>query len=892
MDVRPGEGRLLLESAATLFGLVAAHTLLETARDALFLGRSPPSRLTFVYGLLALLAAFVGRMNTRFVRNFGRRNALIFTLFAAAYGTILLYLAPPSDVVYFVLYVWSGLLGSVLVVQFWMFVARRFTVAQGKRLFGPLAAGGVLGAVAGAGLAVPLLELIPVAALLPCAAGVYLATAIGVTTVPVDRAGVPVGGSTAQPFRSGLALFRDNPYLVRLALLVAVSTAAVLCADYLFKSVAAERVAAEDLGDFFAKYYAALNVVALGVQLLLAQAIVRRTGVVIAFLVLPALLVLGAAGTILTGGALLAVLATKGADGSLRHSLHRIVSELLWMPVPEAVRVKSKVLIDTVIVRGTQGLTAAVLLGMSTLGLGDASHLAILTGSLALAWILGGLTLRRAYLELFRTALQRHTPRDAQELRLDLDNVEVVVEALSSRDTDRATAAIQLLASSGRARLIPALILYHEAAEVLLAALEVIATDDRDDWMPLAVRLLEHEEERVRFAALRALARAGDRDAVEARLLDISPAVRAHAAYWLAEASSEPPETQEPVRAILDVEGEAGCEARVGLLEAIAAEGQRRWADVVLEAMQSDDPRVAAAATRAMARVEDPRFIPMLIERLRYREGRAAVREAIVQLGEPALEALERALRDPDTDRRVRRHVPRTISRFGTQRAADILCEQLAFETHGRVRYKILRGLGRMVTEHAVRLDRGPLELQAKLNLVEHLRLAALWHPLADRVPAQLRPRRAHDLLIGLLEDKMKQALERASRLLQLVHAGEDLRTTFRAAESPDRDARAQALEFLDALTLDAEVAEIRELLRVALDDLPWSERLTRAAPYIGPTPSTTEQALARLRDDSDVAVRGIAELYARSLEAPDRSVEVEPEAYERAPEGAHVGGS
>jgi len=868
IDLRPGEGRLVWESTLTLFGLIAAHTLLETARDTLFLGRLAPSRLTLVYAALAVLAIFVGKLNARFVRNFGRRNALIFTLFGASYGTVVMYLLPASDATYFALYVWSGLLGSVLVVQFWMFAGQRFTVAQGKRLFGPLAAGGVLGAVAGAGLAVPLIQVMPVENLLPGSAALFMITALGLTAVPTDRAGVPLGEASAPPLARGLGLFRDNPYLTRLAVLVALATATVLSTDYLFKSVVATQVAPEQLGDFFARYYAGLNAVALLVQLLVAQAVVRRGGVVGSFLVLPGLLLFGLAATVATSGLLLSVLITKGADGSLRHSLHRIASELLWMPVPDAVRTKSKVFIDTVVVRGTQGLTATALLGISALGFGSAPTLALFTGLLATAWLVLGMRLRRPYLELFRQALQSGSSgaREAERLDLNLNNVEVVLEALSSRDPLQATAAMRLLASSGRARLIPALVLYHEADEVLLLALEVITTQQRQDWIPLALRLLEHDHEQVRFAALRALARVGDQGAIEGRLLDISPAVRAHAAYWLAESSQQAPEDQEPVRSILEMHTQAGCDARVGLLDAIAAEGRDRWANVILSAVEDPDPAVVQAATQAMARVRDARFIPLLIDRLRYREGRVAVREAIVQLGEPALEALEQALRHPDTDRRVRRHIPRTISRFGTQRAADILSEQLSFETNGRVRYKILRGLGRMLTEHPVQLDRHALEMQAKLNLQEHLRLGALWSPLSGKVPAALEPRRAHDLLLGLLQNKTDQALERAFRLLQLVHRQEDLQTAFRATSSSDRRTRAQALEFLDALTLDAKVAEVREMLRLSADDLPWPERARRAESFIGPPPQDAAASLALLKRDSDSTVAAIAAHYEQTL--------------------------
>ena len=48
-----------------------------------------------------------------------------------------------------------------------------------------------------------------------------------------------------------------------------------------------------------------------------------------------------------------------------------------------------------------------------------------------------------------------------------------------------------------------------------------------------------------------------------------------------------------------------------------------------------------------------------------------------------------------------------------------------------------------------------------------------------------------------MLEDKTRQALERASRLFHLLHPKEDVRSVFSALSSEDRRIRASAQEFL-----------------------------------------------------------------------------------------------
>jgi AAA family ATP:ADP antiporter len=885
VDLRPGEGRLVFLASLVLFGLIGAHTMLETARDALFLGRLPPADLTYVYGALAGLTLATTNVNSRFVLAYGRRNALIFTLLFASFVTTMFFLAPRTEETVFALYLWSGLLGTVMVVQFWMFAGHLFTVTQGKRLFGLLAAGGVLGAVIGASVSIFAVEMASVELLLPCAAAALLVTALGITGFEVDAVEAPSRTSSRSPldWRAGARALRDNPFLVRLGLLTAVATATVLTTDYMFKKAAAETFEAAELGAFFAKYYAVLNGVALLVQLFVAGAVVRRAGTIIAFMLLPSLLLLGAGGVILAGGGLSLILLAKGADGALRHSLHRICTELLWMPVPDSQRAKTKALIDAVIVRGAQAAAAFGLYMLSRLSMDTPTSLAVVVLAGAATWIVGAVGLRRPYIDLFRHAIHKDAPGQSH-LQLDLRSVEVVVEALSSREPRQVISAIELLASNGRSRLIPGLILYHEADEVLIRALDIITTKERKDWVPLAERLLTHRNEDVRVQALKALARIGVREPLEGRLLDVSPTVRGQAAFWLADGDEDrPPQAHPAIQTILEMQSRAGRMAQRGLLAAIHASGGRRWADVLLHLAESDDEAVVEAACSAMASVRDGRFIPILIDRLGRRSGRSVVREALVALGEPALDALEHALNDRSRPVAVRLHVPRTISKFPEQRAADILIRILAEEPSGAIRYKALRGLGRMARELPVRIDAGVMERRANLELREYLRVLALAQPIEEGLPEQpatVQP--SGRLLLGLLDDKMRQAMERVFRLLQIAHPGESIRSVGDALRSSDRQVRAKALEYLDALTLASSVPENRELLRIIGDDLDARERLDRSMDITQVSVEGYLPTLSLLIRERDESVAGLAAYHALELGEPSLSQDVELVSEER----------
>ena len=403
VDLRKGETRPVLQAFAALFLIIAAHTTLETARDTIFLTKLPPAELNVMYVVLAGLTLVVAGASTRLALRFGRRNTLIFSLVLIAYGAIVFYFLSPTPTVAFLLYVFSGLAGALLAPQFWLLAARLFTVAQGRRLFGPIAAGGVLGGVAGAGGAMVVLRSFPVTALLPVAAALFLATSLLLTTVRVEEpAEDRIDAPAPVAFKRPAALFRENPFLVRVAALVGLSTAAVLVVDYTFKTSATRFVASADLGEFFATYYAVLNGVSLVVQVFLAGRITRSAGVIGSLAVMPFLLLAGGVAALVVPGVFLVVLILKGTDGGLRYSLNRVATELLYLPLPGAVREQGKTLIDSSLSRVVQAATAIILYLPPVQAVATPAMLALVVAVLSAAWLATAVSLRGAYLNLFR----------------------------------------------------------------------------------------------------------------------------------------------------------------------------------------------------------------------------------------------------------------------------------------------------------------------------------------------------------------------------------------------------------------------------------------------------------------------------------------------------------
>lgn len=428
-SVRPGEGRFVASAFFALLGITAAHAMLETARDALFLAKLPATHLTVMYLAIAaiglLLSRAAGARNGNALGGFGIALSLgVAATVIGAFWLVLRQGTPPWSL--YGLYIWTGTFASWLVLRFWLLLGTALTVAQARRLFGLIGTGSVLGAVLGAGLARALVHSADVRVLL-VASVVLLATALG-PAVWLSRhtpARTLAARETAKSsLQADLRLVRNSPYLSRVLAIVLLSTVAVTIVDYLFKAaVAARGQSVQDMAAFLASTYFVLNLVALVVQSVGVGAVLRVLGVHGAFLVLPATLLVFSGG-LLGSGALLAALLLKGADGALRHSLHRTCVELLFVPLSDGVRARAKPLVDLIGQRGGQAVASLTILMVVVLTSRRAA-LELILVLLGAAWVVLAFSLRRHYIDVFRFALpgqsreavDRAPPAGAQELR-------------------------------------------------------------------------------------------------------------------------------------------------------------------------------------------------------------------------------------------------------------------------------------------------------------------------------------------------------------------------------------------------------------------------------------------------------------------------------------------
>jgi ATP:ADP antiporter, AAA family len=861
-DIRPAERRGAVAAFLTLFGILAGHTLLETARDALFLARLPPSELPWVYLAMAVVAIAISQGPWRAPRWATGGRSLSLLLLSCAVVTLGFWMAGVSSHPWALraLYLWSGILGTLSALQFWMILGELYTVTEAKRVFKLVGTGSVLGAVAGGAVAQVLTRHWSAQSMVLASALVLGATALGPAMLIRRPEGASAPGHTLGHLVQTLRLSAAHPYVKSLAGLVLVSTVALTLADYVFKSAVARTYAPHELGAFFATFYMVLNVLALVAQVFFLGWLLRALGLHRTLWVLPTFIFLGAAGVALGGGFALALL-LKGADGTLRHSLHRTGTELLFVPLPDGLRSRAKPLIDVVGQRGGQALASLLILAEISQGRGN-TVIAAAAAALSILWVAWTAEMRGRYLDLFRAALREGSMRGRVDLQaLDLGSLETLFAALNSRDDHEVIGAMELLVEEGRGHLIPALILYHPSKDVVLRAFDLFAQGGRTDFVPVADRLGSHPDPELRAAALRArTAVAPDEVALRSAFKDESLLVKSTALVGLVAGGWVTDEAQHTLDELL---ASPSPEARRLLARTLRQQPVAAFEPLLLQLAETPDEAVQVEVAHAMGVLRHERFLPALLPLLATHEARAAARSAFVAFEETGLPFLDEALGDAELPHEVRRHVPRTISRFPAAKAAPILLRHLLQESDGLVRYKILRGLGRIAADHPeVSLDRKILREGTERTLEVAFRLVH-WRSVLVR-GAVAEPRRAtpgHDLLVNLLHDKEVHARERLFRLLGLLYRAEDFEKMYRGLRSAESKVRAGSRELLENLL----EPPLREAVLRLVDDAPGGASVV-GQPYYRPAELGYEDLLGLLLDQPGETLRCLAVYHVGEL--------------------------
>ena len=239
--------------------------------------------------------------------------------------------------------------GSILISGFWSLVNEHFDPRAARRLVARIGTGGTIGGLAGGLLTGFAADSISVTTMVPLLAGMHgVCSLILFQLKPREKVTERVAPSDPDetPYRSGVRVLHEQPYLRNLALLILLGTISAALIDYVFKA----RVSATLEGDesflrFFAFYYTVIGICSVVVQSSLSGFSLKRFGLAKTVGTLPSVVALGSVGAALAPIVPTAVVA-RGAEAVVRNSLFRSAYEVLYTPVPLEEKRATKSIID------------------------------------------------------------------------------------------------------------------------------------------------------------------------------------------------------------------------------------------------------------------------------------------------------------------------------------------------------------------------------------------------------------------------------------------------------------------------------------------------------------------------------------------------------------------
>ncbi len=405
IDVRASEVPALAWSWLYIFSLLSSYYIMRPIRDQMGVAGGV-NNLQWLFtgtliGMLLLNLPF-----SYLVKNFPREKfiAISYRFFSAniLLFALALYAATPEQTIWVgrFFFIWTSIFNLFVVSIFWQMIVDVFTSEQGKRLFGFIAAGATLGAIAGSAFTVSTVEHMAPAYLM-IGAALMLEVAVfcvrrlsGLSAALSERPRAepeqPIGGTLLGGIRDALS----SSYLLNVSLfllLYAVTSTFLYFQQAAVVSHAFANRAAQT--QFFATVDLGVNVLTLAVQLFLTGRILKRFGVGTTLSLLPLFSVIGF-GALALLPSLSAVVAFQLIRRAGNLAVARPTREVLFTVLPREDRYKAKSFIDTVVYRLGDQIGAWSFALLTALGLG-LMEVSVVAAALSAVWLVNGWWLGR-----------------------------------------------------------------------------------------------------------------------------------------------------------------------------------------------------------------------------------------------------------------------------------------------------------------------------------------------------------------------------------------------------------------------------------------------------------------------------------------------------------------
>lgn len=408
VKVESNEIKAVFLSFAFVFTLMASYYILRPIRDAMssnWTDAELSTLFTITFLLSAVAVALYGAACSRI--RIGVLVPGMYALFALSFmGFFLLLQSMPGvQLVNKAFYVWTSIFSLFHVSVFWSFMADIFNKKQATRLFGFIASGSSVGAIAGPLLAILLAGTIgPEKLLLLSAAILLLPMGIIIWLERLKHSELHnEEGNAEQDFKqtlgrnpfSGFMLVVRNPYLLGIAIFILLYTSISTFVYFELKNLMIP-LDANTRTQLWAGMDLAVNILSIATAMFGTGRLATRFGLTGTLGLVPVIIVLGLL-MIFISPMLWVVVCLQVVRRAGNYSITRPGREMLYTVVDRESRFKAKSVIDIVVYRGGDMMTAWAFTGLTQgIGLGIGA-VALVGAFLAGAWAVVGCLLGRFY---------------------------------------------------------------------------------------------------------------------------------------------------------------------------------------------------------------------------------------------------------------------------------------------------------------------------------------------------------------------------------------------------------------------------------------------------------------------------------------------------------------
>ena len=771
---------------------------LEISSTSLFLEKFSEAELPKAFiisgGIGVLITSFFsflqGRFNFRMLMNFSLIALILLTIaIRLSYGII------HGDNLVYATFVLMGPFKVLAFLSFWGMASRVFSLRQGKRLFGLIDAGQVLGAIVigfSTSLLIPILGA-TVNLLYVSAGGMVLAFAFQLRLSKYEddfkeSLVAHRGGSSAEKRNTW-----RTPYVRLMVLFVTLSTLSIFFIYNNFLSTTkAQFPDPTELANFIGFFISTIMIFSFLFKTFVFSRLMQTYGLKVVLLVLPVIILILTIPAILVGTFTTTTISPEGGitifflfmaltqlfAQSLKYSLEVPAFKILYQPLPQGVRYDIQARIDGSVNEGAAVLSGIILLGIGLLPFGSGLFYLYMIIAVVSGWLLGGTRLHKRY----RNALERSLARGREKLEKTMREIprfRDLFDNIIFNNPKRSALVLDLLNRVDK--------------RLFTDKIKGILEKGGQDQKKLALEYLKTDHLVEQTGFLEQMKREGSNKTGK----DIDSVLK-----WLKEF-----ESQNDKKQVEKLSASKDPTERALAVHLIAADVGQDYHRIFRDLLKDVNPEVRRSAISILAEKDWPEYWPRLIENLEDPEYHSTAYSTILEIGEPILPSLEQVFYKSGYSFEMLSEIIRILGSIGGAKAHEYLLKKINYPDNRVVKHALvaLRASDFEAEEHQKPRIKSALEETIGRSL---------WFEVANDILAEDEE---YPLLKETIKEEAVQAHDFLFLLLSILYDAESVAYVKENLEAGNPESSDYAIELLD-LFIDE---DLKAKLFPLLEDFP-----------------------------------------------------------------------